>query len=459
MSITSIVEYFYSLLSHPDTFDIARKQPNYFIRESKLGLPGLLKFMFSRNGHTVSNEINHYFSGFDALDKSVSKQAIFQAQEKLSYKVFPYLNHQLCQYYYNNNEYDTIKGYTAVAIDGSTGEAPDTPECIKAFGDKGLHKHQQRRTNPRISGFYDICNGIYINLSIQSYRKAELPMAYEQMDDVHQLLDKQKRLFLADRNYDASDLFFYFEMNNDFYCFRGKPNFYKKHLQQIEEDGWINVEFDDQWINRFKIDEVREYARKHRKLRIRVIKYKKSEIKKLKKNEEDEEIILFTNLSSDEWPRKEIIVLYVHRWTEETGYDTLKNKLEMERITSEKPELILQEMHSQVLVHNLAAMIKKESDKIVVHTPKYKYQTNINNLIQLLRANLPKLLNQKQKIKELLEKIIKKAAKNKEPIRPNRLYPRWGVYIKLPSPLKFRVDGRRNPSIKKVKNKFLRIKS
>ena len=458
MSITSIVEYFYSLLSHPDTFDIARKQPNYFIRESKLGLPGLLKFMFSRNGHTVSNEINHYFSGFDALDKSVSKQAIFQAQEKLSYKVFPYLNHQLCQYYYNNNEYDTIKGYTAVAIDGSTGEAPDTPECIKAFGDKGLHKHQQRRTNPRISGFYDICNGIYINLSIQSYRKAELPMAYEQMDDVHQLLDKQKRLFLADRNYDASDLFFYFEINKDFYCFRGKPNFYKKHLQQIEEDGWINVEFDDQWINRFKIDEVREYARKHRKLRIRVIKYKKSEIKKLKKNEEDEEIILFTNLSSDEWPRKEIIVLYGHRWTEETGYDTLKNKLEMERITSEKPELILQEMHSQVLVHNLAAMIKKESDKIVVHTPKYKYQTNINNLIQLLRANLPKLLNQKQKIKELLEKIIKKAAKNKEPIRPNRLYPRWGVYIKLPSPLKFRVDGRRNPSIKKVKNKFLRIK-
>lgn len=61
MSITSIVEYFYSLLSHPDTFNIARKQPNYFIRESKLGLPGLLKFMFSRNGHTVSNEINHYF--------------------------------------------------------------------------------------------------------------------------------------------------------------------------------------------------------------------------------------------------------------------------------------------------------------------------------------------------------------------------------------------------------------
>ena len=248
-------------------------------------------------------------------------------------------------------------------------------------------------------------------------------------------------------------------MNNDFYCFRGKSNFYKKQVDLIEKDGWIEIEFDDKWIERFKIDEVKEYAREHRKLKIRVIKYKKSEIKKLKENEEDEEIILFTNLSNDEWSRKEIIVLYGHRWIEETGYDTLKNKLEMERITSEKPELILQEMHSQVIVHNLAAMIKKESDKIVVHTSKYKYQTNINNLIQLLRTNLPKLLNQRQKIKKLLGKIIKKAAKNKEPVRPNRLYPRWGVYIKLPSPLKFRVDGKRNPTIRKVKKGFLRVKS
>ena len=63
----------------------------------------------------------------------------------------------------------------------------------------------------------------------------------------------------------------------------------------------------------------------------------------------------------------------------------------MERVTSEKAELILQELHSQVIVHNLAAMIKKESDKLITHTEKYNYQTNINNLIQLLRANLAKL--------------------------------------------------------------------
>ncbi|MCI9631542.1 hypothetical protein [Thomasclavelia cocleata] len=48
----------------------------------------MLKFLLSRNGHTVSNEINHYFSGFDALEKAVSKQAVFQAKKKLDYHFF-----------------------------------------------------------------------------------------------------------------------------------------------------------------------------------------------------------------------------------------------------------------------------------------------------------------------------------------------------------------------------------
>src|SRR5699024_7399223 len=109
MSIYSTFEYFDTLLSHPDIFEIARKVPRYFTRDSKLGLTGLLKFLISRQGYTVANEINHYYSSF-GLEKSVSKQAIFQAQEKLDYKVFPYINSKLCKHYYQNNDYETLKG-------------------------------------------------------------------------------------------------------------------------------------------------------------------------------------------------------------------------------------------------------------------------------------------------------------------------------------------------------------
>ena len=212
MSIYSTFEYFDTLLSHPDIFEIARKDPRYFTRDSKLGLPGLLKFIISRQGYTVANEINHYYSSFE-LKKSVSKQAIFQAQEKLDYKVFPYINSKLCKHYYQNNDYETFKGYTVVAIDGSVIETPYTEENKKIFGvpidneDFALTK-----TTPRISGFLDICNGIFIDVLIKSYRDSEIPMAYEQMDTVQDILENCKVIFMGDRNYPSTDMFIYYNM-------------------------------------------------------------------------------------------------------------------------------------------------------------------------------------------------------------------------------------------------------
>ena len=456
MSIYSTFEYFDTLLSHPDIFEIARKDPRYFTRDSKLGLPGLLKFIISRQGYTVANEINHYYSSFE-LKKSVSKQAIFQAQEKLDYKVFPYINSKLCKHYYQNNDYETFKGYTVVAIDGSVGEVPYTEENARVFGANDPSRNNLFRVSPRISGFLDVCNGIYIDVLIKSYKDSEIPMAYEQMNNIHDILENQKVIYIGDRNYPSTDMFIYYNMKGYRFCYRGKSNFYKKYVKDIERDGWIEVDLDDKWIDRFKIEEVKDYAREHRKFRLRVIKVMKSELRQLKDNEKDEEIIIFTNLDENEWSTKEILLLYGNRWSVETGYDILKNRIEMERVTSEKAELILQELHSQVIVHNLAAMIKKESDKIITHTKKYKYQTNINNLIQLLRANLAKLLNMKDEFKTLIRKIIEKASKNKEPIRPNRLFKRWNVYIKKPTTLKYRVDGKRNPKVRKMKKGFLRI--
>lgn len=459
MCIYSTFEYFNSLLSHPDTFKIARKAPRYFTRNSKLGLPGLLKFIISRQGYTIANEINHYYSSYN-LEKAVSKQAIFQAQEKMNYKVFPHINKELCKHYYQSNEYKTVNGYTLVAIDGSVAETPYTEENRKVFGSDIPNKYYNSfKTSPRISGFFDVYNKIYIDVLIKSFKDSEIPMSYEQMKDVHDVLENHKILFLADRNYPSTDMFIYYNMNNDKFCYRGKSNFYRKHVKDIDRDKWIEFNLDDKWIDRFKIEEVKEYARNHRRFKLRVIKFRKSEIHKLEANDKDEIIILFTNLDDSEWSAEEIILLYKNRWSIETGYDVLKNKIEMERVTSEKSELILQELHAQVIVYNMAAMIKKESDKIINHSEKYKYQTNINNLIQLLRANLSKLLNKRKELRILIDKIIKRASKNKEPIRPDRFYERWDVYIKKPTTLKYRVDGKRNPIVKKTTKGFLRKRS
>ena len=48
----------------------------------------------------------------------------------------------------------------------------------------------------------------------------------------------------------------------------------------------------------------------HRNFRLRVIKVMKSELRQLKVNEKDEEIIIFTNLDENEWSTKEVLQLY-----------------------------------------------------------------------------------------------------------------------------------------------------
>lgn len=166
---------------------------------------------------------------------------------------------------------------------------------------------------------------------------------------------------------------------------------------------------------------------------------------------------MFTNLPPDKFSREEIIKLYGIRWNIETGYGILKTKMEFERVTSEKPNIILQEIYSQIIIYNLMTLLKNIADKQVNGTSKYNYQININNLIILFRKWLPKMLNNIKLIKKIILKIIGRIVKNKEPIRKNRFFPRWKVYISKPSTLKFRVDGKRNPKVHKTKLGFLRI--
>ena len=147
-------------------------------------------------------------------------------------------------------------------------------------------------------------------------------MAYEQMNNIHDILEKQKVIYMGDRNYPSTDIFVYYNMKGDKFCYRGKPNFYKKQLENIERDGWIEIDLDDRWIDRFKIEEVKDYAREHRNFRLRVIKVMKSELRQLKVNEKDEEIIIFTNLDENEWSTKEVLQLYGNRWSAETGYES-----------------------------------------------------------------------------------------------------------------------------------------
>lgn len=449
-----MLKYFNKIIASEEALKESRIKDCYFSRNTKLGYKNLIRFILSRTGKTTANEINNYYSEINMLENSVSKQSIFQAREKLNPFVFRYLNHKMMEFYYQNNKTNKCKEYITLAVDGTVLEMPLTPETISAFG---ITKSTSfpTKTSPRCSGVYDVFNHIYLDFVINHWTISEIPMAYEQVKTVKELLRDEKCIFLADRYYGATDLFLYLESLNYKYCFRGKKNFYKHYLNNEIDDDIVSISLDDTWIKRFKIEEAKERAKKDKKLVIRVIKFNKSDI--TKKIKDDEEIILFTNLSKEEFSKSEIIELYGKRWNIETGYGTLKTKLEFERVTSEKVNIILQDVYSQIIVHNQISLLKNLCDKKINSTSKYEYQVNINNLINLFRKWLPAILNQINKLSKIISLLISKILKNKEPIRKNRLFPRWNAYINKPVTLKFRVDGKRNPKVHKTKLGFLRI--
>lgn len=70
------------------------------------------------------------------------------------------------------------------------GEAPYTEENARVFGVNDPNRNNLFKASPRISGFLDVCNGIYIDVLIKSYKDSEIPMAYEQMNNIHDILEK-----------------------------------------------------------------------------------------------------------------------------------------------------------------------------------------------------------------------------------------------------------------------------
>lgn len=449
-----MIKYFNKKIESKEVLEKARLSKQYFSRNSKLGYKNLIKLILSRTGKTTSNEINNYYSELDLLTKSVSKQSIFQAREKLNPDVFRYLNHEFVSYFYKNNKIKKYKNHLVLAVDGTTLEMPLNDETIREFGVNTGTKYVTK-SSPKGSGMYDVLNNVYLDFFIDHWQISEIPMAYKQIKNISNLLNDKSCIVLADRYYGATDLFLYFEHIGYKYCFRGKKNFYKHYLDEKQRDSIVHIPLDDSWIKRLKIEESKLRALEKKELILRVIRFKKSEITNKKENGNDE-IILFTNLSKEEFSTSEIIELYGLRWKIETGYGILKTKMELEKVTSEKPKIILQDLYSQIIIYNQISILKTIADKKINGSNRYEYQVNINNLIWLYRKWLPKILNKLNTILNIIDKIINKIIKNKEPIRENRLYPRWNVYISKPVTLKFRVDGKRNPKIYKTNKGYIR---
>lgn len=216
-----------------------------------------------------------------------------------------------------------------------------------------------------------------------------------------------------------------------------------------------------------------------------------------KKNGKENEVTIssqyFTNLNESEFDTAEIIDMYhFERWKVETGYDVLKNQLDIEQLNVHNPIGIINEIMGKVVFHNIEKLIFMESKKVIAEKEeadkaennnmntvinesienakvvvnddtsdanKYEYIPNNKYVIEMVH-HINFVLNFQNGIDEvMLENMVASGSRVKVPVRKGRHYKRWKKFLRSIPNTRHRIDGRRNPPVAKGKTGFITTKS
>ena len=136
---------------------------------------------------------------------------------------------------------------------------------------------------------------------------------------------------------------------------------------------------------------------------------------------------LITNLSEDEFSADDFLDLYFLRWGIETTYDTLKNKLLIEKFSGRSPVAVLQEYYAMMFVLNcIAAMSATVNRKLLSRKTdcKYQYRANVNLMIGYFKYRLSAMLLFAGKTFDICRQLILLCLKQPVPMIKGRSAPR-----------------------------------
>ena len=394
-----------------------RKSITDFTRKRKMDFERLIHYILNKKGLSTNMEIYNFFDKINE-ETDMSAQALLDQRLKLKPEIFVDLNEDYLKGFYSEyreTDVKNYKGYILKAIDGTDFEIPNTEKSKDTFG---RVKTKSGESIPRtsVSMCYDVLNGYIIDVIPEKYRSNEIYMAKQHMKKDQEITEDYKSIYIMDRNYVSLDFISFLQKNGINFLARLNLGYYVKETTNMKtKDEIIEIERTKERMKRkyFENEETREYAKKN-KIEVRILKYV------LKTGEEE---YLITNLKKLSY--EEIFEIYGKRWNIETLYNSLKNKLQIEKFTSSKEEIIKQDIYASVLVYNMIQTMKNEAQEDI-EQKKYKHEMKINENISigLFKNEMIYIMledDDKKRLKRY-DKLCKKILKYKIPIRKDRQY-------------------------------------
>lgn len=369
-----------------------------FTRNRKLPFPVMVVLLLNLLTRTMQIELDDFFANVLDLDTdSVTKQDFFKARKNILPDAFKELFLMTRDMALSKNKIKRHKGYLILAIDGSELRLNKTKENKDIFLPRN-HSHENK-TNAEISLLYDVISHYVIDTQIGSIGICEREYAKKNLAHFSSICD-EKDIVIFDRGYPSGDMI------------AALAGMGCKYLMQLQASCFKGVK--ETPSNDFRLT----VSTKTDTYSVRVVRV-------ILKSGEVETLI--TNLSEDEFGANDFLNLYFLRWGIETAYDTLKNKLLIEKFAGRSPVAVLQEYYAMMFVLNcIAAMSATVNRKLLSRkaTCKYQYRANVNLMIGYFKYRLSAMLLFAEKALDICRQLVLLCLKQPVPIIKGRSAPR-----------------------------------
>ena len=391
-----------------------------FTRNRKLTFPVMIVLILNFLTRTMQIELDDFFANvLDADLDSVTKQAFFKARKNILPDAFRELFLMTRDMVLNKNKIKRHKGYRVLAIDGSELRLAKTKENKDIFLPR--NHSSENKTNAEILLLYDVISHYVIDAQIGSIGVCEREYAKKNLAYFSSICD-EKDIVIFDRGYPSRMMPFVQQLQHPSVIFdRGYPSrgmiaaltgMGCKYLMRLQDSCFKGIK--ENPSNDFRIT----VSTKTDTYSVRVVRV-------ILKSGEVETLI--TNLSENEFSADDFLDLYFLRWGIETTYDTLKNKLLIEKFAGRSPVAVLQEYYAMMFVLNcIAAMSATVNRKLVSSKAdcKYQYRANVNLMIGYFKYRLSAMLLFAEKSLDICRQLILLSLKQPVPIIKGRSSPR-----------------------------------
>lgn len=397
-----LVSLTHALLTCQDFVERHKRLPKDFTRKRKIGFDMIMRFLLNMVHKSLQTEVDEFYDAIgQPLDQRATMDAFIKAREKVKPSAYVELFDMTADAIISSGELPTTNGYTVFAIDGTELAVQATEDVLKHIG---YSPNAPTRAAARVSILCEVRSGAIIDAVIGPLKEGERSMAMKHLERLFAYeRAKSKSVVLFDRGYPSKELLAHFFEKNAFFLMRVQRSFNARIDGMDYGETVIEIPYGEGILS------------------LRACKFRLP-------SGVDETLI--TNLPVSDFSTDELFTLYAQRWGVETQYDTVKNRLQLERFSGRKWDYILQDFYAVMYLSNIVAVSACAANEILDKQArgknhKHPHAVSKNVLIGKLKNKLilalaaPTALGRSRRMNH----ILKQAAKSYDNVRPNRQPP------------------------------------